>query len=99
MESLEKTQALGIRFIEIYPGQRMGDGFGETVFGYQLNADQQKKLREEAEARDIKIISSGVWTAKTEEWEPIFSFAKNMGMEFISAEPAREDLGLSRRTC
>ncbi len=91
MESLDKTQELGIRFIEIYPGQRMGNGFGDAVFGYQLNEDQQKKLREEAKARDIKIISSGVWTAQKEEWEPIFSFAKGMGTEFISAEPARED--------
>jgi len=91
MESLDKTQELGIHFIEIYPGQRMGNGFGEAVFGYQLNTDQQKKLREEAKARDIKIISSGVWTAQREEWEPIFSFAKNMGMKFISAEPAHED--------
>lgn len=91
MESLDKTQELGVRFIEIYPGQRMGEGFGEAVFGYQLSDDQQKKLKEEATARDITIISSGVWTAQREEWEPIFSFAKDMGMEFISAEPARED--------
>lgn len=91
MESLDKTQELGLRFIEIYPGQRMGDGFGETVFGYQLDGDQQKKLKEEAASRNITIISSGVWTAQREEWEHIFSFAKDMGMEFISAEPARED--------
>lgn len=91
MESLDKTRELGIQFIEIYPGQRLGDGFGEAVFGYQLNGDQQKKLREEAASRNIKIISSGVWTARRDEWESIFLFAKNIGMEFISAEPARED--------
>lgn len=91
MESLDKTEELGVEFIEIYPGQKMGDGFGEAVFGYQLDQDQQRKLKEEAETRNIKIISSGVWTAQREEWEPIFAFAKNMGMEFISAEPARED--------
>ncbi|SFS93909.1 Sugar phosphate isomerase/epimerase [Porphyromonadaceae bacterium NLAE-zl-C104] len=91
MESFDKTQELGIRFIEIYPGQKMGNGFGEAVFGYQLNGDQQKKLREEVASRNITIISSGVWTAQREEWEPIFTFAKEMGMEFISAEPARED--------
>lgn len=91
MESLDKTRELGVGFIEIYPGQRMGSGFGEATFGYQLNEEERKKLREEAEARDIKIISSGVWTAQRDEWEPIFAFAKEMEMEFISAEPARED--------
>jgi sugar phosphate isomerase/epimerase len=91
MESLDKTQQLGVRFIEIYPGQKLGDGFGDAVFGYQMDADQQNKLNEEAKARDIKIISSGVWTAQRDEWEHIFLFAKNMEMAFISAEPARED--------
>ena len=40
MESLDKTQNLGIRFIEIYPGQKLGNGFGDDVFGYQLNDGQ-----------------------------------------------------------
>ena len=32
-----------------------------------------------------------MWTATREEWEKIFSFAKDMEMEFIAAEPAHED--------
>jgi sugar phosphate isomerase/epimerase len=90
-ESLDKTEELGIRFIEIYPGQRMGDGFGEAVFGYDLSMKDQERLGVLAASKGVKIISSGVWTAQREEWDPIFSFAKGMGMEFISAEPARED--------
>lgn len=94
MESLDKTQELGIKFIEIYPGQKLGGEFGEEVFGYQLNENQMKKIKDAASERNIKIISSGVWTAKSEEWEKIFSFAKEMGMEFITAEPAHEDWDL-----
>ncbi len=91
MESLDKTQELGIKFIEIYPGQKLGGEFGEEVFGYQLNENQMKKIKDAASERNIKIVSSGVWTAKSEEWEKIFSFAKDMGMEFITAEPTHED--------
>lgn len=94
IEALDKTAELGVKFIEIYPGQRMGKGFNDAVFGYQLNEEQRETLKKEAQARDIKIISSGVWTAQKEEWEAIFSFAKDMEMEFISAEPAREDWDL-----
>ncbi len=94
MEALDKTAELGVKFIEIYPGQRMGEGFNDAVFGYQLDEEQRETLKKEAQARDIKIISSGVWTAQKEEWEAIFSFAKDMEMEFISAEPAREDWDL-----
>jgi sugar phosphate isomerase/epimerase len=91
MESLDKTQELGIKFIEIYPGQKLGNGFGEETFGYGLDEDRIKKLKDAASSRNIKIVSSGVWTATREEWEKIFSFAKDMEMEFIAAEPAHED--------
>ncbi len=91
MESLDKTQELGIKFIEIYPGQKLGEGFGEETFGYGLDENRIKKLKDAASSRNIKIVSSGVWTATREEWEKIFSFAKDMEMEFIAAEPAHED--------
>lgn len=91
VEALEKTQQHGLKYIEIYPGQKMGDDFGDAVFGYNLTDSDQEKIKKLAASKDIKIVSSGVWTASREEWEKIFSFARNMDMEFISAEPARED--------
>ncbi len=97
MESLDKTQVLGLRFIEIYPGQKMGADFGDLVFGYDLSMKDQERLRVLATSKDVKIISSGVWTAQREEWEPIFAFAKDMGMEFISVEPAHEDWDIVER--
>ncbi|MDD3788410.1 MAG: sugar phosphate isomerase/epimerase [Petrimonas sp.] len=91
VEALEKTQQLGLKYIEIYPGQKMGEGFGDAVFGYDLTQEQQKQLKDLAKSKNIKIVSSGVWTSSRDEWEKVFAFAKDMGMEFISAEPARED--------
>ena len=90
-EALDKTAELGLNYIEIYPGQRMGPEFDDAVFGYNLTIDQQNQLKELTASKDIKIISSGVWTANRDEWAQVFPFAKNMEMEFISAEPARED--------
>jgi sugar phosphate isomerase/epimerase len=69
----------------------MGDGFGDALFGYDLTTEQQKQLKKLAASKGVKIVSSGVWTSSRDEWEKVFSFAKNMEMEFISAEPARED--------
>ena len=90
-EALDKTAELGLKYIEIYPGQRMGPEFDDAVFGYNLTLDQQDQLKELAASKNIKIISSGVWTANRDEWAQVFPFAKNMELEFISAEPARED--------
>ncbi len=94
VESLEKTAQLGLNYIEIYPGQKMGNEFGDARFGYQLSEDDQQKLKALAASKGVAIVSSGVWTAKRDEWEKIFLFAKNMQQEFISAEPARDDWDL-----
>ncbi|MBK5194878.1 MAG: sugar phosphate isomerase/epimerase [Proteiniphilum sp.] len=91
VEALDKTQQLGLHFIEIYPGQKMGGDFGDALFGYALSDEDQEKLKSLAASKEIKIISSGVWTAKREEWEKVFAFAENMKLEFISAEPALDD--------
>jgi len=91
VEALEKTQQLGLHFIEIYPGQKMGGDFGDALFGYALSDEDQEKLKSLAASKEVKIISSGVWTAKREEWEKVFAFVENMEMEFISAEPALDD--------
>ncbi len=91
VESLEKTKELGLHYIEIYPGQKMGEGFGDATFGFNLTTEQQGKLKELANSKGIKIVSSGVWTPESEEWPELFTFAKNMELEFISAEPARDD--------
>lgn len=90
-ESLDKTKELGLHYIEIYPGQKMGEGFGDAVFGYNLTTVEQNRLKELAKEKGVKIVSSGVWTPARDEWEKVFEFAKGMEMEFISAEPARED--------
>lgn len=91
VEALDKTEQLGLEYIEIYPGQRMGEEFENTTFGYELSTDQQEQLKDLASSKGIKIVSSGVWTAQRDEWEKVFEFADNMGMEFISAEPALDD--------
>ena len=43
VESLDKTQSLGLHYIEIYPGQKMGEGFGDAVFGYDLTEANRLK--------------------------------------------------------
>jgi sugar phosphate isomerase/epimerase len=90
-EALDKTSELGLNYIEIYPGQRMGPEFGDALFGYNMSTENKEQLKQLAESKDVKIISTGVWTAGRDEWAQIFSFAKDMDIEFISAEPARDD--------
>ena len=91
VEALEKTHELGLHYIEVYPGHKMGEGFGDATFGYALTTEQQNQIKEIAKSKDIKIVSSGVWVPQHDEWEKVFKFANDMELEFISAEPLRED--------
>ena len=41
-EALDKTQELGLKYIEIYPGHKLGGKWGDKVFDFNLDAQTQK---------------------------------------------------------
>ena len=94
-EALSKTQELGLKYIEVFPGHRLGEKWGDQVFGPQLDAQTREEIKELAASKGIKIVATGVVvTNSPDEWEPLFRFAKDMGMEYISCEPALADWDL-----
>lgn len=94
-EAFDKTQELGLKYIEVYPGHKLGGKWGDQVFGPQLNAQTRKEIKAYAASKGIKIVATGVVvTNGPDEWEPLFNFAKDMGMEYISCEPALRDWDL-----
>lgn len=95
MEALDKVKELGVPYIEVYPGHRLGAGFGDLSFLPTLSIDVQKRVSAEAKKRGITIIAMGVVVLDhANDWESYFSFAKKMGMEYITAEPAMQDWDL-----
>lgn len=98
VEALEKTQELGIRNIEVYPGHRLGGKWGDKVFDFNLDAATQREIKELAASKGIRIVGCGVYVAeKSAGWEKMFDFAKQMELEFISCEPALSDWDLVER--
>lgn len=95
VEALDKTQELGLKYIEIYPGHKLGGKWGDVVFDFNLDNQIQKELKDLAASKGIKIIGTGVYVAeKSSDWEKMFRFAKAMEMEFITCEPALSDWDL-----
>lgn len=94
-EALDKTQQLGLNYIEVYPGHKLGGKWGDRVFDFNLDKQTQQELKDLAHSKDIKIVGTGVYVAeKSSDWEKMFRFAKAMDMEFISCEPALADWDL-----
>lgn len=94
-EALDKTQQLGLKYIEVYPGHKLGGKWGDKIFDFNLDKKTQKELKELAATKNIKIVGTGVYIAeKSSDWEKMFKFAKDMDMEFITCEPALSDWDL-----
>jgi len=82
----------GIKYLEIYPGQRLGDGF-EGKTGHTMTAAERAKLRAILEAKGIHLLSYGVIRPRgEEEWRQAFAFAKEMGIQTLICEPGRNQM-------
>ena len=94
-EALDKTQQLGLKYIEVYPGHKLGGKWGDKIFDFNLDKKTQKELKKLAATKNIKIVGTGVYVAeKSSDWKKMFQFAKDMDMEFITCEPALGDWDL-----
>lgn len=94
-EALEKTASLGVKYIEAFPGHRLGEKWGDQVFGYAMDEGTRREILDLAASKGVKIVGSGVFVpSDPSEWEKEFEFARAMGLEYISAEPAMADWDL-----
>ncbi|MDR0995401.1 MAG: sugar phosphate isomerase/epimerase [Tannerella sp.] len=94
-ETLDKTQSLGLKYMEVFPGHKLGGKWGDKVFDFNLDAQTRKEILELAASKGVKLVGTGVFTTDNPaDWEKEFRFAKAMGMEFISCEPKVADWNL-----
>lgn len=92
VEALDKTQELGLKYIEVYPGHKLGGKWGDTVFDFNLDKKTRKEIKDLAASKGVTIVGTGVFVAeKPADWSKMFELAKDMDMEFITCEPALTD--------
>lgn len=94
LQSVEKADSLGVKFLEVYPGQKVG-GDIQGAFSYTLDKDSRDKLKQFLEYRGIKVVALGVVDKEyynRDNLEKFFEFAKYMNIPFITAEPEWKDL-------
>jgi sugar phosphate isomerase/epimerase len=98
-ETLDKLNELGIKYIELYPTQKIGgDIEGTTAFtSDQITVEKIKALLDK---KGIKALNYGVVKPKTdEEWVKTFEFAKALGIETIVTEPLAKHMDLIESLC
>ena len=97
-EAMDQTAALGLHFIEAYPGQRLkpgaaaeptekgkgrGRGNAADSMGPQLSADLRKEALKRLADKGVRLVNFGVGPANRQA----FDFAKDMGIETLVSEP------------
>ena len=95
---IDKSLELGVKYLEVFPGQKIGGKWGDRVFDYNLDVSTCKELLKYTASKGVKIVGTGVFVpGKSDEWDPEFAFAKTMKLDYISCEPALEDWNLVER--
>ncbi len=88
-EALDKVDSAGIKNIEAFWGQKLGDGMSGE-FGAAMNADTRAKLKKLLHDKGIQIVAMGVIVPKDKaEWIKAFDLAKEFGLSYITAEPIK----------
>lgn len=98
-ETLDKLNELGIKYVELYGGQTIGGGIeGNTDF--KMSTDKRKQLKDLLASKGITPVAFGVTSGRTEEdWNQLFEFAQDLGIEVITSEPDFKDLDLIESLC
>jgi sugar phosphate isomerase/epimerase len=93
-ETVDKAAELGVKYLEIYPGQKLKPG-SKTTIGQDMSeetiAEIKKKL---ADAGGLKLVAYGVAGIPTGEKEArkTFEWAKKMGLEVLVTETMPNDV-------
>src|SRR5579872_666433 len=87
-ETVDKAKELGVKYLEMYPGQKLKPGSSATTsrnMNEETIAEIKKKL---ADAGGLKVVAYGVDGIPTDEKgaRKEFEWAKTMGLEVLVTE-------------
>ncbi|MCF2444175.1 sugar phosphate isomerase/epimerase [Dyadobacter sp. CY345] len=89
-EALRKIDSCGLKYIEAFPGQKLGGGL-EGNMDFKMDAAKRQEVKALLKKHGITMTAFGVVNAKDEsEWKILFEFAKDMGILNINTEPKPE---------
>ena len=95
-EALEKIKALGVDYVQAYPGQKLSNDMPEVKFGHQMKSEEIKITKQKLKQLGLTLVSYGVvgFENNEESMKQVFEFAKKMRIKTIVTEPKFNDYNL-----
>jgi len=88
-DALNKVDSAGIKNIEAFFGQKLGDGM-KGSFGTDMSKEDREKLKQLLQVKGTHIVAMGVIVPKNKaEWIKAFELAKEFGLSYVTAEPLK----------
>lgn len=98
-EAVDKTAAMGMKFIEAFPKQKVS-AESDATMDFAMDAATRKAVQDKLGAAGVKLVNYGVITPMDEAgWRQLFEFAQSMGIETIVSEPPPADMALVDKLC
>ena len=100
-EAIDTSAKLGLKYIELYPGQALSPEHKDVQVGVGLSDAQRDSLLKKLSDAHVKAVSFGVVSFSKDETEArkIFDFAKKMGLENVSCEPEPDACEMVDKLC
>jgi sugar phosphate isomerase/epimerase len=91
-ETIDKCKAVGVKYLEAYPGQKLSPEHKDVGFDDKLAAENRKLVKAKLKKDGIKLVNYGVCNLGDSEKSArkIFDFAKDMGIRTLVAEPGEK---------
>jgi sugar phosphate isomerase/epimerase len=93
-ETVDRAAALGIKYLEIYPGQKLKPGSKETISRNMSDEVVEEVKKKLADAGGLRLVAYGVDGVPTDEKgaRKTFEWAKKMGIEVLVTETTPNDI-------
>lgn len=99
-EAVDKTAALGLRYLEAFEGQRLRDG-SDAKLDLSLTRQQIAQVRGKLDASGVRLTSIYLFNVPGEEraCRAYFEFCRRLGIGTIVSEPPPEALNVIEALC
>ncbi|MHC4626627.1 MAG: family 16 glycoside hydrolase [Planctomycetota bacterium] len=100
-EAVEKTRALGMGYIECYPGQTLSKEKPDVKTDHNMSSADRRTMKLMLQQAKVRLMNYGVVGLPNNETEcrKVFDFAREMGIETIVSEPPEDAFDLIDRLC